>query len=385
MGEDRPDFVHAVTIPVGLVDLAGDPRKAPGAPAGQDADAGMAQGPGSARPVLAASRSHRGAPRPLRIGPRPRQPDGLYRVSILDQAAIITASAVGGGSMTYSNVTIAPPADVLTEIGLSLSDADLAAGTAWMADFRGPLSRVVTRPAGPLARRGRRTGPGRGSSRSSGSWFSRRPNPPGTPSLEGSRGDYRLVRPVEDIILPPTVHSVLAARIDHLPERQKEVLQSAAVIGKKFSEAVLQRIVLLENSDLRQALDGLCEAGFLYEREVYPAARYAFQHPLTQEVAYRTQLTDKRRGLHLTIARTLTELESEKADENAALIAYHLETAGEVLDAAHWHRRAAPHARSRDPSAAQRHSSGRRPGSARKTSKSSRTTRTAFTRIRLTR
>jgi hypothetical protein len=66
-------------------------------------------------------------------------------VSILDQAAIITASAVGGGSMIYSNVTIAPPADVLTEIGLSLSDADLAAGTAWMADFRGPLSRVVTK------------------------------------------------------------------------------------------------------------------------------------------------------------------------------------------------------------------------------------------------
>ena len=72
-------------------------------------------------------------------------PDGLYRVSIFDQAAIITASAVGGGSMIYSNVTIAPPADVLTEIGLSLSDADLAAGTAWMADFRGPLNRVVTK------------------------------------------------------------------------------------------------------------------------------------------------------------------------------------------------------------------------------------------------
>jgi hypothetical protein len=71
-------------------------------------------------------------------------PDGLYRVSIFDQAAIITASAVGGGSMIYSNVTIAPPADVLTEIGLSLSDADLAAGAAWMADFRGPLNRVVT-------------------------------------------------------------------------------------------------------------------------------------------------------------------------------------------------------------------------------------------------
>jgi len=163
-------------------------------------------------------------------------------------------------------------------------------------------------------------------------------------SLEGTRGDYRVVKPIEDIILPPTVHSVLAARIDHLPERQKEVVQSAAVIGKKFSEAVLQRIVRIEQGDLRAALDALCEAGFLYESEVYPAARYAFQHPLTQEVAYRTQLSDKRRGLHLAIAKTLTELEPDKVDENAALLAHHWESAGDFLEATLAYRRAAQRA-----------------------------------------
>ncbi len=163
-------------------------------------------------------------------------------------------------------------------------------------------------------------------------------------SLEGKRGDYRLVRPVEDIILPPTVHSVLAARIDHLPDRQKRVLQSAAVIGKSFSEAVLQRIVQDDDEEVRASLAALCEAGFLYEREVYPAAQYAFQHPLTQEVAYRTQLSERRRALHLTIARTLTELEPEKLDENAALLAHHWETAGEFLEAVSAYRRAAERA-----------------------------------------
>ncbi|HEY2773885.1 MAG TPA: adenylate/guanylate cyclase domain-containing protein [Candidatus Binatia bacterium] len=165
-------------------------------------------------------------------------------------------------------------------------------------------------------------------------------------SLEGKRGDYRLVRPVEDIILPPTVHSVLAARIDHLPERQKEVLQSAAVIGKRFSLAVLERIVQGDKDELRAALDALCELGFLYEREVYPAVRYAFQHPLTQEVAYRTQLTDKRRALHLTIARTLIELEPERRDENSALLAHHWESAGEWREATQAYRRAAERASS---------------------------------------
>ena len=162
--------------------------------------------------------------------------------------------------------------------------------------------------------------------------------------LEGTRGAYRLLKPVEDIILPPTVHSVLAARIDHLPEQQKMVVQSAAVIGKKFSEAVLQRIVRIEAHELRGALDALCESGFLYEREVYPAARYAFQHPLTQEVAYRTQLSDKRRALHLTIARTLTELEPEKLDENSALLGHHWESAGELREATTAYRRAAERA-----------------------------------------
>lgn len=152
-------------------------------------------------------------------------------------------------------------------------------------------------------------------------------------SLVGERGNYQLVRPVEDIILPPTVHAVLAARIDHLPEKQKEVVQSASVIGKKFSQGVLQRIVSLDDQELRGVLDALCDSGFLYEGEVYPASVYAFLHPLTQEVAYRTQLSDKRRSLHLTIARTLTELEPDKLDENSALLAHHWEAAGEKLEA----------------------------------------------------
>jgi predicted ATPase len=55
-------------------------------------------------------------------------------------------------------------------------------------------------------------------------------------ALEGTRGSYRLVRPVERLQVPPTVQAVLAARIDRLGEREKQVLQTAAVIGKDFAE-----------------------------------------------------------------------------------------------------------------------------------------------------
>ena len=60
-------------------------------------------------------------------------------------------------------------------------------------------------------------------------------------TLAGEVGAYRLTRSIETIEIPATVQAVLAARIDRLPEREKTVLGSAAVIGRTFTEAVLER------------------------------------------------------------------------------------------------------------------------------------------------
>src|SRR5262249_2802120 len=59
-----------------------------------------------------------------------------------------------------------------------------------------------------------------------------------TDPLAGTRGAYRLAKPMDAIAVPATVQSVLAARIDRLPEREKQVLQTASVIGKTFSEPI---------------------------------------------------------------------------------------------------------------------------------------------------
>ncbi|HWP33228.1 MAG TPA: adenylate/guanylate cyclase domain-containing protein, partial [Solirubrobacterales bacterium] len=57
--------------------------------------------------------------------------------------------------------------------------------------------------------------------------------------LEGARGDYRLARPVEDIRVPATVQTVLAARIDRLGPAAKQLLQAASVMDKEVSERAL--------------------------------------------------------------------------------------------------------------------------------------------------
>jgi adenylate cyclase len=141
---------------------------------------------------------------------------------------------------------------------------------------------------------------------------------------------------------------VLGARIDRLAEREKHVLQTAAVIGKRFPQAVLERVVELPEEDLSAALSALEAAEFIYPEVLYPDPEYEFKHPLTQEVALGSQLGEKQRAVNEAVAKALIDVYPEKHDELAALIAQHFEHAGQGLEAARWHQRAARWAESND-------------------------------------
>jgi len=159
--------------------------------------------------------------------------------------------------------------------------------------------------------------------------------------LVGTKGSYRLVAPIDKLEVPGTVQALLAARIDRLPEREKQVLQTAAVIGKTFHEPILRSVTALTDAALAEALHALKSAEFIYEQALYPVAKYAFKHPLTQEVALGSQLQERRGRTHATVARAIEAAHVEKLDEQAALLAHHWNEAGEALAAARWHRRAA--------------------------------------------
>jgi class 3 adenylate cyclase/tetratricopeptide (TPR) repeat protein len=175
-------------------------------------------------------------------------------------------------------------------------------------------------------------------------------------SLEGSRGNYRLVRAFEEMEIPATVQAVLAARIDRLGERERGVLQTAALIGKEFPRPILERVAELQANDLSAALAALERAEFIFERSLYPEPEYAFRHPLTQEVALHSQLSDRRKRVHAAIAAAIAELRAARLDEEAGVLAYHWEEAGNALEAARWHRRAARWTEETDPSESLRRS-----------------------------
>jgi class 3 adenylate cyclase/tetratricopeptide (TPR) repeat protein len=161
-------------------------------------------------------------------------------------------------------------------------------------------------------------------------------------NLEGERGAYRLARPVEDSGVPASVQTVLAARIDRLGPTAKQLLQAASVTNKEISERALELISGLSDGEgYRAALCELTDGGFLFETEIYPERVFSFRHPLTREVAYGTQLAEQRAETHAATARALVELNPDRHDELAALIASHMDAGGETLEAARWSARAA--------------------------------------------
>jgi class 3 adenylate cyclase/tetratricopeptide (TPR) repeat protein len=180
-------------------------------------------------------------------------------------------------------------------------------------------------------------------------------------NLVGTRGAYRLETEIDALHIPNTVRSVLAARLDRLGEREKRLLQTASVIGKEFSDPLLRALVAgsdhdaLPAAEFGDAIATLSRAEFIYERALYPEAEYAFKHPLTHEVAYRSQLGSRRAELHAGVAGAIERLEADKLDERAALLAYHWEQAGQALTAAQWHERGAAVAGFDSPTEALRH------------------------------
>ncbi|HEX2125917.1 MAG TPA: adenylate/guanylate cyclase domain-containing protein [Thermoleophilaceae bacterium] len=146
--------------------------------------------------------------------------------------------------------------------------------------------------------------------------------------LEGERGAFRAVAPIDETALPATVHAVLTARIDRLSERDKTVLQAAAVIGHQITEPLLKQVTRLDDKELHAALRALVRADLLVWSTT-TAEGYAFKHHLTQEVAYRSELSERRARIHGAVAHALEEQQPDKRDELAALIAHHLEEAGE--------------------------------------------------------
>jgi class 3 adenylate cyclase len=164
--------------------------------------------------------------------------------------------------------------------------------------------------------------------------------------LRGERGAYASAAEVGEVSVPVTLQATIAARIDRLDPKAKRTLSAAAVIGSKFS------LSLLEKLGINPAVEHLVASQFVDQTKFTGQPEYVFHHPMIRTVAYESQLKSDRAELHRRVAAAIESRDPAAAEEKAALIAEHLEAAGDLHAAYGWHMRAATWATNRDIAAA---------------------------------
>ena len=165
--------------------------------------------------------------------------------------------------------------------------------------------------------------------------------------LRGKPSAYVSTAEIAEVSVPATLQATIAARIDRLDVNAKRTLSAAAVVGSRFG------LDLLTVLGVEPAVNELVAAQLVDQVRFTRQPEYVFHHPLIRTVAYEAQLKSDRAELHRRVAAAIEAREPESGDEDAALIAEHLDAAGDRHAAYAWHMRAATWATNRDIRAAQ--------------------------------
>lgn len=166
---------------------------------------------------------------------------------------------------------------------------------------------------------------------------------------------------VESVEIPDSLHGLLLARIDRLPDDAKHTLRVASVIGRQFSARVLDDVLVGKQNvgpgffdesqhrrrimTAKQHLTYLESNGLLRPAQSHPEPEYLFRHALVQEVAYESLLLADRQKLHRQVGETLERLYADQLDELAPLLGQHFARAGEAQKAIHYLLQAGDQAR----------------------------------------
>jgi DNA-binding SARP family transcriptional activator len=143
--------------------------------------------------------------------------------------------------------------------------------------------------------------------------------------------------------LPQGVREAVSRRLSRLPAETNKALAAAAVVGSRFSVALVESVV---GDDLIDAFDEACKAGIVIEE---PGGRYRFNHAIVRQSLLAELASVRRMRLHQRIATTL-ETEPGADEELLAELAYHYfecAWAGNAAKAVEYCRRAADQAMAR--------------------------------------
>jgi class 3 adenylate cyclase/tetratricopeptide (TPR) repeat protein len=138
-----------------------------------------------------------------------------------------------------------------------------------------------------------------------------------------------------DVTLPESLEGVISHRLDQLPPDQQLTVKVASVIGRVFAAGAVHAIhpLSLEVDQLRGHLDAAERLNLTIQETPEPQLAYMFRHIIAQEVAYSLLPGALQRVLHAAVAGWLEHTYTADLSPYALLLAYHWETAHELVRA----------------------------------------------------
>lgn len=146
---------------------------------------------------------------------------------------------------------------------------------------------------------------------------------------------WRLAKDFQITDIPASVHGVISARLDRLETHSKRILQEAAVIGRAFLFAILERITSFE-SELERRFNDLERIDLVHARTIVPELEFAFKHALTQEVSYKSLLRSERTDIHERIAEVMEVVFADRLTEFYETLAFHYQRGRSTFKAVHY-------------------------------------------------
>lgn len=119
--------------------------------------------------------------------------------------------------------------------------------------------------------------------------------------------------------LPASVQSLLMARVDRLTPADKEVLQAASVMGRRFGADTLARAT--EIRDIGERLSAVEALDLIHPDGA--TGDFVFKHALICDALYSGLLSAQRAALHLKIAREIERRNADRLIEVAETLAHH--------------------------------------------------------------
>jgi class 3 adenylate cyclase/tetratricopeptide (TPR) repeat protein len=126
--------------------------------------------------------------------------------------------------------------------------------------------------------------------------------------------------------VPPTMQALLAARLDALPETERDLLERASVVGLEFEWEALRELTHDGRRPPGVQLAALVRKELIRPHEAI-ADTFRFRHMLIRDAAYERVPKELRSDLHERVAAWL----DGRGDEFEEIIGYHLEQAYRCL------------------------------------------------------